>query len=213
MHARALLVPRKVRETPAFWRVPGASGYGRRGIVRYLTVIFSGLRRRPPPPSTQGGVSFPRRASRPEFPCSLLRPPIRGRAARPRNSPVCSFWFSRPWCGFEKPFGPVPAVAPHSEKRNGEHNHGKRNRRQAGRRARFDQKQCESFGRIGVRRYREFGAAAGDEVSLPGFEKFKVKSSPVRDGQNPATGEIIKFAASKTFTFASARAVKDMLNK
>jgi DNA-binding protein HU-beta len=28
-------------------------------------------------------------------------------------------------------------------------------------------------------------AAAGDEISLPGFGKFKGKASPERDGRNP----------------------------
>ena len=40
-------------------------------------------------------------------------------------------------------------------------------------------------------------AGSGAETSIPGFGKFKVKSSPARDGRNPATGETIKIAASK----------------
>ena len=31
-------------------------------------------------------------------------------------------------------------------------------------------------------------AAAGEEISLNGFGKFKVKASPARAGRNPATG-------------------------
>jgi DNA-binding protein HU-beta len=54
--------------------------------------------------------------------------------------------------------------------------------------------------------------AAGEEVSLPGFGKFKVKSSPEREGRNPANGEKIKIAASKKLTFSAAKAVKDALN-
>lgn len=56
-------------------------------------------------------------------------------------------------------------------------------------------------------------AAAGDEISLPGFGKFKVKASPERDGRNPSTGATIKIAASKKLAFAPAKALKDTLNK
>ncbi|MBE0577950.1 HU family DNA-binding protein [Devosia sp.] len=56
-------------------------------------------------------------------------------------------------------------------------------------------------------------AAAGDEISLPGFGKFKVKATPERDGRNPSTGATIKIAASKKLTFAPAKALKDTLNK
>lgn len=55
-------------------------------------------------------------------------------------------------------------------------------------------------------------AAKGDEISLNGFGKFKVKASPAREGRNPSTGETIKIKASKKLTFAAAKAVKDRLN-
>lgn len=55
-------------------------------------------------------------------------------------------------------------------------------------------------------------AAKGDEVSINGFGKFKVKASPAREGRNPATGETIKIAAAKKLTFGAAKAVKDKLN-
>lgn len=55
-------------------------------------------------------------------------------------------------------------------------------------------------------------AAKGDEVSISGFGKFKVKASPAREGRNPANGEKIQIAASKKLTFAPAKAVKDKLN-
>ena len=55
-------------------------------------------------------------------------------------------------------------------------------------------------------------AAAGDEIALNGFGKFKVKASPAREGRNPATGETIQIAASKKLTFAPAKAVKDKIN-
>ena len=55
-------------------------------------------------------------------------------------------------------------------------------------------------------------AAKGDEVSINGFGKFKVKDTPARDGRNPSTGETIKIAASRKLTFSAAKAVKDKLN-
>ena len=56
-------------------------------------------------------------------------------------------------------------------------------------------------------------AVAGEEISLPGFGKFKVKASPERDGRNPSTGATIKIAAANKLTFAPAKALKDALNK
>lgn len=55
-------------------------------------------------------------------------------------------------------------------------------------------------------------AAKGEEVSLNGFGKFKVKDSPAREGRNPSTGATIQIAASKKLSFAPAKAVKDKLN-
>ncbi len=55
-------------------------------------------------------------------------------------------------------------------------------------------------------------AAKGEEVSLNGFGKFKVKDSPEREGRNPATGEAMTIKASKKLTFTVAKAVKDKLN-
>jgi DNA-binding protein HU-beta len=55
-------------------------------------------------------------------------------------------------------------------------------------------------------------AAGGEEVSLPGFGKFKVKETSAREGRNPANGEKINIAASKKLTFSPAKAVKDLLN-
>lgn len=54
-------------------------------------------------------------------------------------------------------------------------------------------------------------AAKGEEVSLNGFGKFKVKDVPAREGRNPASGETIKIAASRKLTFTVAKAVKDKL--
>jgi len=55
-------------------------------------------------------------------------------------------------------------------------------------------------------------ASKGEEISLNGFGKFKVKDSPAREGRNPATGETMQIAASTKLTFAPAKAVKDKLN-
>ncbi|WP_295635908.1 HU family DNA-binding protein [Novosphingobium sp.] len=55
-------------------------------------------------------------------------------------------------------------------------------------------------------------AAKGDEISLNGFGKFKVKATAAREGRNPSTGATIQIAASKKLTFAPAKAVKDKLN-
>ena len=55
-------------------------------------------------------------------------------------------------------------------------------------------------------------AQKGDEVSLSGFGKFKVKDSPARGGRNPANGETIQIAASRKLAFVPAKAVKDALN-
>jgi len=54
-------------------------------------------------------------------------------------------------------------------------------------------------------------AARGEEVSLHGFGKFKVKDTPERAGRNPATGEAITIKASRKLTFTVAKAVKDKL--
>jgi DNA-binding protein HU-beta len=54
-------------------------------------------------------------------------------------------------------------------------------------------------------------AAKGDEISISGFGKFKVKDSAAREGRNPSTGETIKIAASKKLGFSAAKAVKDKL--
>lgn len=54
-------------------------------------------------------------------------------------------------------------------------------------------------------------AAQGEEISLPGFGKFKIQNRPEREGRNPATGETVTLAASKVLKFQPAKAVKDQL--
>lgn len=55
-------------------------------------------------------------------------------------------------------------------------------------------------------------AARGEEISLQGFGKFRVKATPTRAGRNPATRESIIIKGSNKLTFAPAKAVKDKLN-
>ncbi len=55
-------------------------------------------------------------------------------------------------------------------------------------------------------------ATKGEEISLNGFGKFKVKDTPAREGRNPSTGATIQIAASKKLSFTPAKAVKDKLN-
>lgn len=54
-------------------------------------------------------------------------------------------------------------------------------------------------------------ATGGEETSIPGFGKFKVKETPEREGRNPATGETVTIAAAKKLTFTPAKALKDAL--
>jgi DNA-binding protein HU-beta len=56
-------------------------------------------------------------------------------------------------------------------------------------------------------------AANGEEISLPGFGKFKVKETPEREGRSPTSGEKIKIAASRKLAFSPAKAVKELLNR
>lgn len=53
--------------------------------------------------------------------------------------------------------------------------------------------------------------AAGNEVSLNGFGKFKVNDRPAREGRNPATGATITIAASKQVKFSASKTLKDRL--
>ncbi|QUD88017.1 HU family DNA-binding protein [Phenylobacterium montanum] len=55
-------------------------------------------------------------------------------------------------------------------------------------------------------------AVRGEEVSLPGFGKFKVQAKPARTGRNPTTGAAIQIAASKKVVFQPAKALKDAVN-
>src|SRR3546814_17539137 len=56
-------------------------------------------------------------------------------------------------------------------------------------------------------------AAKGDEVSVSGFGKSKVKAAPAREGRNPSTGETINTKASKTMGVNHAKAVTHTLTE
>ncbi|OYX63322.1 MAG: integration host factor [Sphingomonadales bacterium 32-64-17] len=55
-------------------------------------------------------------------------------------------------------------------------------------------------------------AAKGEEVSLNGFGKFRVRKSAAREGRNPQTGETMVIRASKRVGFTAAKALKDKVN-
>lgn len=54
-------------------------------------------------------------------------------------------------------------------------------------------------------------AVKGEEVSVPGFGKFKVQNKPARTARNPRTGESIAVPATKKLAFQPAKALKDAL--
>lgn len=50
------------------------------------------------------------------------------------------------------------------------------------------------------------------EVSIPGFGKFKVSARSARTGRNPRTGEEIKIAASNAPVFSAGKSLKEAVN-
>lgn len=52
-------------------------------------------------------------------------------------------------------------------------------------------------------------ASKGDDVSIPGFGKFKVRATAERLGRNPSTGAALQIAARKRVAFTPAKALKD----
>jgi DNA-binding protein HU-beta len=54
--------------------------------------------------------------------------------------------------------------------------------------------------------------AKGEEVVLAGFGKFSVTERAARTGRNPATGEPMEIAASKSVSFKAQKALKDAVN-
>lgn len=49
----------------------------------------------------------------------------------------------------------------------------------------------------------------GDKVAITGFGTFEVVERTERQGRNPATGEVITIAASKSPKFKAGKALKD----
>ena len=54
-------------------------------------------------------------------------------------------------------------------------------------------------------------ASKGDDVSIPGFGKCKVRATAAREGRNPSTGAAIQIAASRKVGFTPAKALKDKI--
>ena len=52
----------------------------------------------------------------------------------------------------------------------------------------------------------------GEDVVLVGFGTFSLKFREARAGRNPATGETIEIAASKSVSFKPGKALKDAVN-
>jgi DNA-binding protein HU-beta len=53
--------------------------------------------------------------------------------------------------------------------------------------------------------------AEDDKVTVPNFGTFQVTQRPARAGRNPATGEAITIAASKTVRFKVSKNLKEQL--
>lgn len=54
--------------------------------------------------------------------------------------------------------------------------------------------------------------ANGNKITISGFGVFDVTERAERQGRNPATGETITIAASKSPKFKAAKALKDAVN-
>ena len=55
-------------------------------------------------------------------------------------------------------------------------------------------------------------AVRGEEVSLPGFGKFKVQSKPARTGRNPRTGEPVSVGQKRAPFFRTGKELRERLN-
>lgn len=53
--------------------------------------------------------------------------------------------------------------------------------------------------------------AAGEKVTVPNFGTFQISQRPARAGRNPATGQAITIAASKSVRFKVSKNLKDSL--
>ena len=52
----------------------------------------------------------------------------------------------------------------------------------------------------------------GEKVQLVGFGTFEVSERAAREGRNPAMGETMTIAASKSPKFKAGKALKDLVN-
>lgn len=52
----------------------------------------------------------------------------------------------------------------------------------------------------------------GDKVQIVGFGTFEILERAAREGRNPATGESISIAASKSPKFKAGKSLKDAVN-
>ena len=55
--------------------------------------------------------------------------------------------------------------------------------------------------------------AKGETVQITGFGSFSFTKRAARKGRNPATGEVIKIAASKAVRFSAGQTFKNVVNK
>lgn len=54
--------------------------------------------------------------------------------------------------------------------------------------------------------------AKGDSLALPGFATLSVKTRAARTGRNPATGESLNIAESKSVGFKIGKKLKEAIN-
>ena len=55
--------------------------------------------------------------------------------------------------------------------------------------------------------------AAGHEINIPGFGKFKTNHRPAREARNPKTGEMVPVAAKTVPKFLPAKQLKEACNE
>lgn len=53
--------------------------------------------------------------------------------------------------------------------------------------------------------------AAGEEVKLSGFGKFRVRNKNSRPGRNPKTGELVEVSARRVVTFHPGQKLKELI--
>ena len=61
-------------------------------------------------------------------------------------------------------------------------------------------------------KYIEQTMQKNEEVSIPGFGKFKASVRPARKARNPQTGVEMMLKASRVPKFQASKTLKDMLN-